>query len=139
MSLSDEPQKRCITCERVKPFSEFYLSKKNHDGRVGECIQCTKTRVNDRRKGVQPVVDTLSTEALTKNHPYPPYGLLIRSMKAKSEAMRDYFRGIVIDYYGPNATLYYEARIKRIGDKLLHARGFAEQKKLIEDDNYGRL
>ena len=37
--------KKCKTCDKEKPLSEFYKHKQMKDGHLNKCIPCTKSRV----------------------------------------------------------------------------------------------
>lgn len=37
--------KCCVTCQKVKPINEFYVSKSHADGYKNECVDCFKKRM----------------------------------------------------------------------------------------------
>lgn len=45
--IKDEHNKKCSLCLEVKPLSEFYSGRKNHDGYSGRCKICNRQKVKE--------------------------------------------------------------------------------------------
>lgn len=44
-------EKKCISCAKNLPLSEFYLQKLNKDGRMNNCKKCHNAKTIERRRG----------------------------------------------------------------------------------------
>ena len=51
-ALAEEARARCTTCKAIRPLDDFYLSKRNRNGRKGQCIQCYR----DKQAARDPIV-----------------------------------------------------------------------------------